>query len=175
MMQLNVSFPTSSASSFEFTLDPLYASIDPTASNYTVTPSKVEISLRKQVPQKWAELEAKEREHMLQRQMNSQPTPNSTSSGPAYPTSSRTGAKDWDKLAKMASNPGEGDEDLDGDPVQNFFKTLYADSDANTRRAMAKSFQESNGTVLSTNWKEVGSGKVQTTPPDGMVEKKWDE
>ena len=30
---------------------------------------------------------------------------------------------------------------------------------------MMKSFQESNGTVLSTNWKEVGTKKVEYAPP----------
>lgn len=33
---------------------------------------------------------------------------------------------------------------------------------------------ESNGTVLSTNWKEVGKKKVEGSPPDGMEVKKWE-
>lgn len=33
---------------------------------------------------------------------------------------------------------------------------------------------ESNGTVLSTNWKEVGAKKVEGSPPDGMEMKKWE-
>ncbi|KAI8029620.1 hypothetical protein LOK49_LG01G02940 [Camellia lanceoleosa] len=33
---------------------------------------------------------------------------------------------------------------------------------------------ESNGTVLSTNWKEVGSKKVEGSPPNGMELKKWE-
>lgn len=33
---------------------------------------------------------------------------------------------------------------------------------------------ESNGTVLSTNWKEVGTKKVEGSPPDGMELKKWE-
>lgn len=33
---------------------------------------------------------------------------------------------------------------------------------------------ESNGTVLSTNWKDVGQKKVEGTPPDGMELKKWE-
>ncbi|KAE8077780.1 hypothetical protein FH972_016309 [Carpinus fangiana] len=28
--------------------------------------------------------------------------------------------------------------------------------------------------VLSTNWKEVGSKKVEGSPPDGMEMKKWE-
>ena len=34
---------------------------------------------------------------------------------------------------------------------------------------------ESGGTVLSTNWKEVGDQKVDVKPPDGMEYKKWTE
>ena len=37
-----------------------------------------------------------------------------------------------------------------------------------SRRAMNKSFQESGGTVLSTNWSEVDKGQVDVKPPDGM-------
>ena len=33
---------------------------------------------------------------------------------------------------------------------------------------------ESGGTVLSTNWDEVGGKKVEVQPPDGMEFKKWD-
>jgi hypothetical protein len=37
--------------------------------------------------------------------------------------------------------------------------------------AMMKSFQESGGTCLSTNWVKL-EGKVGVTPPEGMVAKK---
>jgi len=112
-------------------------------------------------------------------------------SGPAYPTSSRTGVKDWDKLAssltkkKTSKSKAKGDEnptdaDADagddgadsdysdygtGDPVDGFFKKLYANADPDTRRAMVKSYYESEGTALSTNWSEVGKGKVEVRPP----------
>lgn len=33
---------------------------------------------------------------------------------------------------------------------------------------------ESNGTVLSTNWKDVGAKTVEGSPPDGMELKKWE-
>lgn len=40
---------------------------------------------------------------------------------------------------------------------------------------MNKSFQESGGTVLSTNWSEVGKGKVEGKPPEGLEMHKWTE
>lgn len=96
---------------------------------------------------------------------------------PSYPTSSRTGPKDWDNLASAAlkADNNGGDDDEDGDPTNEFFKRLYKDADPDTRRAMMKSYQESNGTALSTNWADVKKGPVETQPPEGLVAKKWGE
>jgi suppressor of G2 allele of SKP1 len=38
---------------------------------------------------------------------------------------------------------------------------------------MMKSFSESGGTVLSTNWQDVGTKKVEVQPPEGMEARKW--
>lgn len=57
--------------------------------------------------------------------------------------------------------------------INAFFQKIYSDANEDTRRAMMKSFQESNGTTLSTNWDEVSKGKVETKPPDGMTPKKF--
>ena len=92
------------------------------------------------------------------------------------------GPKNWDKLAtELTKKPKEDNQetapanesDDEGDAVNSFFKKLYKDASPETRRAMIKSYQESNGTALSTNWAEVSKGPVETTPPDGMEAKKW--
>jgi suppressor of G2 allele of SKP1 len=38
---------------------------------------------------------------------------------------------------------------------------------------MMKSFIESNGTALSTDWEDVKNRKVETVPPEGVEAKKW--
>lgn len=46
------------------------------------------------------------------------------------------------------------------DSAMSLFRTLYKDADEDVRRAMMKSYQESDGQVLSTNWDEVKKKKV---------------
>ena len=88
-------------------------------------------------------------------------------SGPAYPTSSRTGPKNWDNIDV------EGGSDDEGQDVNFFFKKLYKDATPEQQRAMMKSFTESNGTSLSTDWNDVKGRTVETVPPEGVEAKKW--
>ncbi|CAK7246196.1 MAG: Cochaperone protein [Sporothrix thermara] len=92
-------------------------------------------------------------------------------SGPVYPTSSRSGPKNWDKLVVDGDDDGDGEEKS----VDAFFKQLYANSTPEQQRAMNKSFTESNGTSLSTDWTTVSKEKVAVKPPDGVEAKSWDE
>lgn len=87
---------------------------------------------------------------------------------PAYPTSAKGGAKNWDTMEL------DDDEDEKDDGVDDFFKKLYKDADPDTRRAMMKSYVESNGTSLSTSWAEASKKTYETSPPDGSEAKKWD-
>jgi len=196
---LEVSFPLPTGADYEFILDPLYSGIDRMKSYYKILSTKAEFTLIKSTPgQKWASIEGTEpaptdttqaqddnaSKDDIERAVLADKTNNA---GPAYPTSSKSGPKDWDKLAsdlskrpKKNPKPGEEDEmedpgldEEEGDPTNNFFKMLYQGADPDTRRAMMKSYQESNGTALSTNWSEVGKGPVETSPPDGMEAKKW--
>lgn len=192
---LTISFPISNESDYDFSLDPLYAPIDVSSSTYNIMSTKIEIILKKVQPgQKWHALESSDPvtdSHAPSisthpdKVLHAAPA----QAGPVYPTSSRTGPKNWDKLAndmttsknknKEKKNDADDDDDYDydkaenGDDVNNFFQKLYAGADPDTRRAMMKSFSESNGTALSTNWSEVGKAKTEVTPPEGMEEKKW--
>ncbi|KAF4555119.1 SGS domain-containing protein [Elsinoe fawcettii] len=202
---LTISYPMESGSDYEFTLDPLYAAIDPSQSKSSILSTKVEITLKKTQPgQKWHALESSE---PVSSTSDPKPTPvpssvlNPSSTGPSYPTSSRSGPKNWDKLAadltskkpkkenadptskdKKPAGEGKGVEDDDdwdydkddGDEVNGFFKKLYSGASDDVRKAMIKSYTESGGTALSTNWGEVQKGTVPVQPPDGMEARKWE-
>lgn len=89
--------------------------------------------------------------------------------------------------------------------MNGLFERIYSESNPDVRRAMNKSFTESGiikwtrqmayrddlssfyfifklyvqfgvgGTVLSTNWNEVGSQKVEVKPPTGTEFRPWTE
>ncbi|KAL1893594.1 Cochaperone protein [Sporothrix stenoceras] len=93
----------------------------------------------------------------------------SSAAAPSYPTSSKTGPKNWDKVDL------DDDDDEENSNVDDFFKKLYAGSTPEQQRAMMKSFTESNGTSLSTDWSTVGKGPVAVVPPEGVEAKKWEK
>lgn len=182
-----------SNATYDLSFDPLYARIDPSKSSYRITPHKIEIILHKSVPgPKWPSLEGTEpitssteaTSEQIPADILSSKTINQKA--PLYPTSSRHGPKDWDAVASSAlktkktnsegeENEIEEDDGEDGDPANAFFKQLYKNADPDTRRAMMKSYQESNGTALSTDWASVSKETVKTQPPEGVVAKKWGE
>ncbi|KAK8521251.1 hypothetical protein V6N13_077370 [Hibiscus sabdariffa] len=148
----------------------LFGKIIPDKCRYDVLSTKIEIRLAKAEPIHWTSLEYSREAAVPQRINVSSVTANQR---PAYP-SSKPKRVDWDKIEAQVKKE-EKDEQLDGDAGLNkFFREIYQDADEDARRAMQKSFVESNGTVLSTNWKEVGVKKVEGSPPDGMELKKWE-
>lgn len=65
------------------------------------------------------------------------------------------------------------EEEKNEGSVDRLFQDIYSKSSDEVRRAMNKSFQESNGTVLNTNWAEVKSKKVEMKAPESSEFKKW--
>ena len=152
----------------------LFGGIYPTDSKLTVGVAKVELRLRKSEAIQWSDLTAEAREKTKATQpLNFS---DASMSRPAYPSSKAAQTKrptDWDKLE--AELDAEEEEPPSGDAALNkLFQDIYGKADEETRRAMNKSFQESGGTVLSTNWAEIGAKTTEAQPPEGMECKKYE-
>lgn len=167
----SVSFPLATGSEFVYDFDPFFAHIDPQASTFRVFSTKIELNLIKKTKGKWDSLLGKDAKRAEDR---AQKLSNDTAKeglGFAYPTSSKSGPKNWDKLTSDEVK-GIEDQERENDPNA-FFRLLYDGADEATKRAMIKSYTESNGTALSTNWEEVSQKKTEVSPPDGMEAKYW--
>lgn len=145
----------------------LAKSIDPSQSSHRVTPSKVELKLAKAQPQEhWDTLEQPEKSNGAENQELSESEHSRVATFP----SSKTKGKhtNWEQLERDVEK--EEEEELEGEAKLNkLFQQIYQNADEDTRRAMYKSYIESNGTTLSTNWDEVKHGKVETKPPEGVL------
>ncbi|KAI8609700.1 SGS domain-containing protein [Chytriomyces sp. MP71] len=160
---LSVTIKLPSGSDYMLELDPLFDTITPSDCKHSVMNTKVEIKLKKAVVGiKWADLEATDAAAPSVAMA-------STTVAPAYPSSSKK-KTDWDSLVR-----NEEEEKPEGEAALHaLFKTIYKDASDDTRRAMVKSYQESGGTVLSTNWSEIGKETVKVSPPEGMEAKKFE-
>jgi suppressor of G2 allele of SKP1 len=171
MLQLDVSFPiTAFNSTYDYTVTPLFSKIDKSKSSFRITPHKIEIVLHKSIPGlKWSSLEGTTPIETTTLSEPAPQIPEEVLKAPVYPTSSRRGPTNWDRVLDDGK-----DNDDEGEEIDGFFKKIYKDADPDTKRAMMKSYQESNGTALSTSWSDVGSKKVETVPPEGLEAKKWE-
>ncbi|XP_053918692.1 protein SGT1 homolog isoform X2 [Cuculus canorus] len=125
---------------------------------------EVEIKLKKPEAVRWEKLEGQGDSPKLK-----QITPDTQH---LYPSSSHY-MRNWDKLV-VEIKEEEKNEKLEGDAALNkLFQQIYSDGTDEVKRAMNKSFMESGGTVLSTNWSDVGKRKVEVNPPDDMEWKQF--
>ena len=144
--------------------------IVPDQSSFSVMKTKVEIKMKKSEGIRWTLLEGQAPAHVKQIPVAA----SASQPGPVYP-SSASKKKNWDKIESEIAKE-ESEEKLEGEAALNqLFQKIYCGGSDEIRRAMNKSFVESGGTVLSTNWNEVAKEKVTVNPPDGMEFKKWDE
>lgn len=138
--------------------------IVPEQSTFKVLSTKIEIKMKKPEAVRWEKLEGK----------GDVPTSKQFTADikNLYPSSSHY-TRNWDKLVGEIKEE-EKNEKLEGDAALNkLFQQIYSDGSDEVKRAMNKSFMESGGTVLSTNWSDVGKRKVEINPPDDMEWKKY--
>lgn len=112
--------------------------------SYKIHTTKVEIRLKKLKNILWSNLEKKKLDCNVKQQIN------------------------WDKIVNSETAGDETNTD-----ISKFFQKIYSDGSDEVKKAMIKSFYESRGTVLTTNWNEASSQEVNIQPPDGLEWKKW--
>jgi suppressor of G2 allele of SKP1 len=171
----------------EWNFDPLFDRIVPAECSFEIMTTKIEFKLRKAlIGLQWPQIGGTSlTASSSPAAVTTSPTPapvgtSSESSSiaaserPVYPSSSKK-KLDWDALAKETEKEDEEDKPQGEQALNALFQQIYANSSEDVKRAMMKSFVESNGTCLSTNWEEVGSKTVPITPPDGMTAKAFEK
>ncbi|XP_033632122.1 protein SGT1 homolog [Asterias rubens] len=163
---LSATVKQASGSDFSLELD-LAHNIIPAKCITSIKKMKIELKLSKEEGLRWNKLEG---EDTLAATV---PTGDNTKDTVHnYPTSSHV-TRNWDQIGKEAEQ--EEKDGAQGEAALNqLFQKIYGDSTDEVKKAMNKSFTESGGTVLSTNWNEIGAQKTEVKPPDGMEHKKWD-
>lgn len=162
-VSLAAKFPGSEDDQYSLDLD-LFGEVEPSGCKKEVSKVKIEVTLQKKViGQQWAALEKVDE-------------PIDTSDQPAYPSSSKQ-KRDWNQVDRDCDSELKAEKPGGDEALNKLFQEIYGKADDETRRAMNKSFQTSGGTVLSTNWGEVGgadyAAKDRPTAPDGQEWRDW--
>lgn len=133
----------------------LYAPVQADTVQLNLNPYKLEVVMKKKIEEDWPGLELSsasrvpagvvKRENVIREDAKV-----------SYPTSAAKKV-DWSGVEKEVKKAEEEEKPEGEAALHKLFQTIYKDANEDTRRAMIKSFQTSGGTVLSTNWKEVGT------------------
>jgi suppressor of G2 allele of SKP1 len=162
---LAVAITLDDSTEFQVNFEPLFGAVDASDFAVSIRAPKVEITLKKKAALQWPGLELAE---------GVQPAQAFTAEAQktSYPNSK---GKDWSKVKLEEGEEGEEGKASGDEGMNKFFKDIYSKATDDNKRAMMKSFQESGGTVLSTNWDDVGSRDVVGEAPNGMVQAKYEQ
>jgi len=111
-------------------------------------------------------------------QVSSAANPILTGAAPGSNTAAarRPQHKNWEKLSDEVLK-SEKDRSISDDPnavdSNRAFAELFQHLDEDAKRAMMKSYTESGGTTLSTDWEDVKKAPVTVKPPEGQEWKQW--
>jgi suppressor of G2 allele of SKP1 len=176
---LQVKFHLPSGEIFHKTYQ-LFRNVDPEKCWFKVLSTKIEVELFSVEFVKWTSIEISESDPSS----SSAPAAAAIAAAPMsptavdtdinkYPTSGKT-FRDWDKIEAEVVETEKNEKKEGDEGLNSLFQQIFKDGTPEQQKAMMKSFTESGGTVLSTNWDEVKEKNVAVQPPDGMEFKKWD-
>eukprot|EP00752_Nemacystus_decipiens_P010675 g9506.t1 len=163
----------------------LYEEVLPEKCRKRFMASKLEVTLTKKSPADWPELEGTAapatRPAAAVAPSASSASTAATAAAPVQEPPTKvprpySSTKDWDVVEKEVQKELDSEKPEGEQALNDLFKSIYGKADEDTRRAMVKSFQTSGGTVLSTNWDEVGKAdyEKERQAPKGMEWKTWE-
>ncbi|XP_043218297.1 protein SGT1 homolog [Amphibalanus amphitrite] len=170
-VEVNATLPTGSPYSLQLHL---LHPVVPDSSSWRVLPSKLEIKLRKAEAYRWAALEGSGEPPSLRTVGAGAAAAGGGGLPSPYARPPAAAARDWDAIAAELRRQEEQEKPEGEEALNSLFQKIYADGSDDVKKAMAKSFTESGGTVLSTNWNDIGKKKTEVKSPDGMEFKKWE-